>query len=364
MHYSKSFLIILSTLPAFSQVGDPNPTPTAPLFNITDNPAIWGTAFQGTSASDYTGPFTSYTTTGGTARNGVRINEGIDGVGNLFATRNSFGATTWVSDGIQGGGNEDINFSLANVGDTAQFRFTNFFIANEDLEPSFSEYSLDFSLFEFGVIAGGAEATLGGADSFFLAGVPTSINETSNQTDVTGNFDFVAHTEESINSLGAGGTGIIDGNDVDVDTHLLGTPLATLESGLTLDSVGISGDLSGSSHGSGVAYQYDVVFENVGNGQFEITYALNELIVQDLIDNGTTTSQTGVFTNVGNPTLIDHGLDAASLADLNFAVGYRVLDRGTPVSGTTFDSFSIPEPSSALLASLSGLFLLGRRKRK
>ena len=123
---------------------------------------------------------------------------------------------------------------------------------------------------------------------------------------------------------------------------------------------------SESTHGDGTAFTYELTFANVGSGNFDVIYDINQFTTSGTTDDAVVTFDGTVAS--GSSTFA-HGITEADLADISIGVGLRTLSANVPVSGATFDnfatlnSFAVPEPSIALLAGFSSLIFVRRRKR-
>ena len=81
-------------------------------------------------------------------------------------------------------------------------------------------------------------------------------------------------------------------------------------SGLALDSVGVNGGRSEDTHGDGTAFTYELTFLNVGSGNFDVIYDINQFTTSgsttnaDVTFDGTVASGTSTF---------EHGITEADL---------------------------------------------------
>ena len=309
----------------------------------------------------YAGPFSDYTNTGRTIQNGIQNNEGpIDGKAAIFSHSRGVGTSTWISDGVDSP-SSGLGVDLSE-GNSLTFRFAYNFLANRNANNGSYAAPNSMSLFDIGVTSG--SGVFGSsADSFFISAVPTALTPVLDAggafVDTTGAYSLHGFTEDSVNGSGNGTAG--GGNNfINVGG---GTDFV---SGLALDSIGFKGGDSESTHGDGIAFTYELTFANVGSGNFDVIYDINQFTT-----SGTTTGATVTFDGTvasGTSTFV-HGITEADLADISIGVGLRTLSANVPISGATFDNFStlnglaVPEPSVALLAGLSALVFVRRRKR-
>ena len=330
------------------------------VFEFGDDTTIWGEWSDGVNEAGYSGPFSDYTNTGRNVQNGIQNNEGpIDGQAAIFSHSRGVGTSTWISDGVDSP-SAGLGVDLSE-GNSLTFRFAYNFLANRNANNGSYAAPNSFSLFDIGVTSG-SDVFGSSADSFFISAVPTSIIPVVDAggalTDVTGAYSLHGFTEDSINGTGNGTAG--GGNNL---INVGGG--SEFVSGLALDSVGLNGGRSETTHGDGTAYTYELTFSNVGSGNFEVIYDISQFTI-----SGSTTGATVAFdgTVASGSSSFAHGINEADLADIAIGVGHRTLSANVPVSGTTFDNFAtlnntVPEPSVALLAGLSSLIFVRRRRR-
>ncbi|MDP0489512.1 MAG: hypothetical protein Q7Q71_00510 [Verrucomicrobiota bacterium JB023] len=324
------------------------------VFEFQDSTDRWGTWSAGTDRENYTGPFSDYTSTSVEPRNGVHPNEGVvDATGAIFNHLNSLGASTWISDGVDGS-SSGLTTKLGSAGDSINFRFAYHFLAKYAPDDSISYAAANsMSLFEIGVTAG-SDYFGSSADSFFISAVPSLLNPiytNGDYSDVTGSYGLYAHTESSVGGSQAGQL-INTASNIEVVNNL------------QLNSIGVSGGRSDTTHGDGIFHTYDLTFTNDGAGNFVVDYVIDQYIGDSLKAGSTASFDAQVASGSASYA---HGLDEATLDDLMIGVGFRTLDSDVPLSGATFDNFmaaSIPEPTTHLLIVGTLGCLAGYRRRK
>ncbi len=157
---------------------------------------------------------------------------------------------------------------------------------------------------------------------------------------------------------------------------------ATLELGLYVDGVQqVSfGTYTAFDYGARISngsiwaqwYEYDILFENLGNGDLGYKIGVNQ--VSHYYDGPTGSINEGAPVSIGTwqGSLGSNG-GITNLSNLRAAYGTNIVNTDVTVTGFTFDHTQsgdlhdgvivVPEPSSSLLAAFSSFLLLVRRKR-
>ena len=211
-------------------------------------------------------------------------------------------------------------------GNSLTFRFGYNFLANRNanlIDGSRSYAALGaLSLFDIGVTSG-SDVFGSSADSFFISAVPTTLTPMSKMrggeafADVTGTYSLHGFTEDSVNGAGDGTTG--------GETNFINVGGGTdFVSGLALDSIGLMGVTSESTHGTGTAFTYELTFANtMGSGNFDVSYEVNQFTT-----SGTTGGSTVTFD--GTVAERNQALSRMELPKLSLATIFRLESVSEP----------------------------------